>query len=71
MQSFTRPPTFPPTHKSQIPIGWDIRGMKRKKKSAPPKKNCAYRFPDRNVYVDKWVNCLFGSFPHPFYGGGG
>ena len=25
---------FPPTHKSQIPIGGDIRGMKRTKKAA-------------------------------------
>ena len=22
-------------------------------------------------FVDKWVNCLFGCFPHPLYGGGG
>ena len=42
-----------------------------KKKSAPPKKKHAYRLPDRIVYVDKWVNCLFGSLTHPFYGGGG
>ena len=41
------------------------------KKSASPKKNCAYSLPDRNVFVGRWVNCLFGSFPHPFYGGGG
>ena len=45
--------------------------MEKNKKPAPPKKNHAYRLPDRNVYVDKWVDCLFGSFPHPFYGGGG
>ena len=44
--------------------------MEKNKKPAPPKKNHAYRLPDRNVYVDKWVDCLFGSFPHPFYGGG-
>ena len=36
MQSFTRPPPFSPTHKSQIPIGggWGSRGMKRIKKAA-------------------------------------
>ena len=22
------------------------------------------------MFVDQWVNFLFGSFPHPFYGGG-
>ena len=34
MQSFTRPP-FPPTHKSQIPIGggWGSCGMKRIKQT--------------------------------------
>ena len=45
--------------------------MEDNKKSASPKKNCAYSLPDRNVFVGRWVNCLFGSFPHPFYGGGG
>ena len=45
--------------------------MEKNKKPAPPKINHAYRLPVRNMYVDKWVNCLFGSFPHPFYGGGG
>ena len=32
MQSFTRPPPFPPTHKSQIPIGggWGSCGMQTK-----------------------------------------
>ncbi len=34
MQSFTRPPPFSPTHKSQIPIGGGSRGMKRTKKAA-------------------------------------
>ena len=23
------------------------------------------------MFIDKWVNCLVGWFPHPFYGGGG
>ena len=45
--------------------------MEKNKTPAPPKINHTYSLPDRNVYVDKWVNCLFGSFPHPFYGGGG
>ena len=23
------------------------------------------------MFVDKWVDCFFGRFAHPFYGGGG
>ena len=45
--------------------------MEENKKSAWPKKSCADSLPDRNVLVGRWVNCLFGSFPHPFCGGGG
>ena len=45
--------------------------MEENKKSASPKKNTAYSLQDSIVFVDQWVNCLFGSFPHPFYGGGG
>ena len=40
------------------------------KTSASPKKNCAYSTYS-TVFVDKWVDCLFGSFAHLFYGGGG
>ena len=39
-------------------------------KSQLRKKN-AYSLQDRIVFVDQWVNCLFGSFPHPLYGRGG
>ena len=45
--------------------------MEKNKKSASPKKNCAVSTQDSIVFVDQWVNCLFGSFPHPLYGGGG
>ena len=45
--------------------------MKENKKSASPKNNCAYSLQDRIVFVDKWVDCFFGRFAHPFYGGGG
>ena len=38
------------------------------KKSASPKKTKAYTLQDRIVFGDQWVNCLFGSFPHPLYG---
>ena len=41
------------------------------KKSALPKKNCAYSLQDSIVFVDKWVNCFFGSFAQPLDGGGG
>ena len=41
------------------------------KKSASPKNTNAYSLQDRIVFVDQWVNCLFGCFAHPFYGGGG
>ena len=51
--------------------GWVLEGMEENKKSASPKKNCAYSLRDSIVFVDKWVNCLFGCFPHPLYGGGG
>ena len=40
------------------------------KTSASPKKNCAYSTYS-TVFVDQWVNCFFGSFPHPLYGRGG
>lgn len=40
------------------------------KKVGFAEKNCAYSTYSI-VFVDKWVNCLFGSFPHPFCGGGG
>ena len=43
----------------------------KRTKSRLRRKKHAYSLPDRIVYVDKWVNCLFGNFPHPFYGGGG
>ena len=33
MQSFTRPPPFPPTHKSQIPIGGGHMWHETNKKS--------------------------------------
>ena len=45
--------------------------MEENKKSATPKKNAAYSLQDSIVFVDQLVNCLFGSFPHPFCGGGG
>ena len=35
------------------------------------KKNCAYSLQDSIVFVDKWVNCFFGSFAQPLDGGGG
>ena len=47
-----------------------LSGMEENKKSASPKKNCAYAKQDSNVFVDKWVNCLFVCLPHPLYGGG-
>ena len=34
-------------------------------------KNTAYSLQDRIVFVDKWVDCFFGCFPHTLYGGGG
>ena len=40
------------------------------KTSDSPKKNCAYSTYSI-VFGDQWVNCLFGSFAHLFYGGGG
>ena len=39
------------------------------KKSASPKNNGAYSLPDSIVFVDQWVNCLFGRFSQSFYGG--
>ena len=44
--------------------------MKENKKSATPKKNTAYSLQDSIVFVDKWVNCLFGCLPQPLDGGG-
>ena len=38
--------------------------MEENKKSATPKKICGYSLPDRNVFVDQWVNCFFEYFPH-------
>ena len=40
-------------------------------KSRLRRKYTAYSLQDRIVFVDQWVNCLFGCFAHPFYGGGG
>ena len=51
--------------------GWVLGGMEENKKSASPKKNYAYSLRDSIVFVDKWVNCLFGCFPHPLFSGGG
>ena len=48
-------------------MGW----YGREQKVGFAEKNTAYSLQDRIVFVDQWVNCLFGSFPHPFYGGGG
>ena len=45
--------------------------MEDNKKSASPKKNCAYSLQDKIVFVDLRVNCFFGCFPHPLDGGGG
>ena len=47
-----------------------LGGMEENKKSASPKKNCAYGKQDSNVLVDKWVNCLFVCLPQALYGGG-
>ena len=44
--------------------------MEENKKSASPKKNCAYSLQDSIVFVDKWVNCLFVCLPQALYGGG-
>ena len=41
---------------------------RRPEKSRLRQKNCAYSTQDIIVFVDKWVNCLFGSFPYPLYG---
>ena len=49
----------------------ELGGMEENKKSASPKKTNAYTLQDRIVFVDQWVNCLFGNFLHPFYVGGG
>ena len=47
-----------------------LGGMEENKKSASPKKNCAYAKQDSIVFVDKWVNCLFVCLPQALYGGG-
>ena len=47
-----------------------LGGMEENKKSASPKKNCAYGKQDDIVFVDKWVNCLFVCLPQALYGGG-
>ena len=54
------------THIPRFPKKKPLRG----KKVGFAEKNCAYSTYSI-VFVDKWVNCLFGSFPHPFCGGGG
>ena len=54
------------THIPRLPKKKPLRG----KKVGFAEKNCAYSTYSI-VFVDKWVNCLFGSFPHPFCGGGG
>ena len=69
--SFAVTPTVARDARPSHPSPYRKKSRFAKKKSAPPKKNCAYSLPDRNVFVGRWVNCLFGSFPHPFYGGGG
>ena len=45
--------------------------MEENKKSALLNNNCGYGTQGCIVFVDQWVNCLFGCFAHPFYGGGG
>ena len=52
-------------------LRWRVCPSTPGKKSALPKKNCAYSLQDKIVFVDLWVNCFFGSFPHPLDGGGG
>ena len=47
-----------------------LGGMEENKKSASPKKNCAYGKQDDIVFVDKWVNCLFVCLSQALYGGG-
>ena len=42
----------------------------REQKVGFAEKNTAYSLQDRIVFVDQWVNCLFGCLPHPLYGGG-
>ena len=37
--------------------------MEENKKSAPPNTNCGYGTQGIIVFVDRWVNCLFGCFP--------
>ena len=44
---------------------------RRPEKSRLCRKNCAYSLQDKIVFVDLWVNCFFGCFPHPLDGGGG
>ena len=51
--------------------GMGVGRKGREQKVGFAQKNCAYSLQDRIVFVEKWVNCLFGCFPHPFYGGGG
>ena len=42
----------------------------REQKVGFAEKNCAYSLQDSIVFVDKWVNCLFGCLPQPLDGGG-
>ena len=49
----------------------ELGGMEENKKSASPKKTNAYSLQDRIVFVDQWVDCLFGCFLQPLDGGGG
>ena len=54
------------THIPRFPKKKPLRG----KKVGFAEKNCAYSTYSI-VFVDKWVNCLFGCFPHPLDDGGG
>ena len=69
--SFAVTPTVARNARPSHPLPYRKKSRFAKKKSAAPKKNHAYSLPDGNVYVDKWVNCLFGCLTHPLYGGGG
>ena len=46
-------------------MGWKIIKSRLRRKKLRQWLAGLYQF------VDKWVNCLFGNFPHPLYGGGG
>ena len=50
---------FAPTHIPRLPKKKPLRG----KKVGFAEKNCAYSTQDSVVFVDKWVDCLFGCLP--------